>query len=54
VHNEFLQGVGDRDGGGMILANNRNNSTPSNTASFIVDLGTWYAFTIDLAPFADQ
>ena len=54
VHNEFLQGVGNRENGGMILANNRNNSTPSNTASFILSLGTWYAFTIDLTPFADR
>jgi len=56
VHNENLEGLGNNPvGGGMILANNRNNSKPSNTASFILDFGgTWNAYTIDLAPFANK
>jgi len=56
VHNEKLEGMGDTNGTTcFILANSRGNSNPSDIASFIVSKNdTWYAFTIDLALFADR
>jgi len=54
VHTEYLRGVEGERGSAFILANSRNNSTPSNTAHFMLAaLGSWYTFELDLTPFAD-
>jgi len=58
VHNETLNGAGDTTGGGMIMANNRNNSKPSNIATVMIDMAVssyadWYVYTVDLTRFAD-
>lgn len=54
VHSEYLRGVDGATGNAFILANSRNNSTPSNIAHFsLAVLDSWYTFEIDLTPFAD-
>lgn len=58
VHNETLNGAGDTTGGGMIMANNRNNSTPANIATVMIDMAvssyaSWYVYSIDLSSFGD-
>jgi len=55
VHNEALRCNTNSFDGRIILANNRNNSTPSDIASFIYAAnGTWYLFRLDLTHFANR
>ena len=58
IHNEPLHGAGESVGGGMIMANNRNNSTVSNVATVMIDMAVssyseWFVYEVDLTQFAD-